>query len=434
MPADGVGTTAFDTPADTTPALSAEVPAAARAGIALSSDRSESRGTGRAAHQLDTPAMEGHVSGSELSEAQGTPSSVMTALLAAASHVSRGTARILTASDIAALPAPMNRGPDTPLATASELAVRARGTRRTSFPRPSRTRVIVVANQKGGVGKTTSAVNLSAALALYGARVLLVDLDPQGNASTALGVPHDVGVLSMYDAMVQGTPMAHVVQPATGVDGLWCAPATIDLSGAEVELVSVVARENRLRRVLTSYLGRPDLQGDDRYDYVFLDCPPSLGLITVNALTAAAEVLIPIQCEYYALEGFSQLLNIVELVKSQLNPVLDVSTVLLTMYDGRTRLASQVADEVRAHFGRTVLSTVIPRSVRVSEAPSYSQTVMTYDPGSSGALSYLEAARELAMRYELTVTSAREGQDPSTPYEQPGSQHRMPDLDLEETA
>jgi len=210
----------------------------------------------------------------------------------------------------------------------------------------------------------------------------------------------------MYDVLVHQTPMSEVVQPAAGIEGLWCAPATIDLSGAEVELVTAVARENRLRRALDAYLGAPELQGDDRYDYVFIDCPPSLGLITVNALTAGREVLIPIQCEYYALEGFSQLLKIVDLVTAQLNPELEVSTVLLTMYDARTRLASQVADEVRAHFGPTVLATVIPRSVRVSEAPSYSQTVMTYDPGSTGALSYLEAARELSSRHGAGATAS----------------------------
>ena len=272
--------------------------------------------------------------------------------------------------------------------------------------------MIVVANQKGGVGKTTSAVNLAAALALYGARVLLIDLDPQGNASTALGVEHHESVTSMYDVLVHQTPMSEVVQPAAGIDGLRCAPATIDLSGAEVELVTAVARENRLRRALDTYLAAPEQQGDARYDYVFIDCPPSLGLITVNALTAGLEVLIPIQCEYYALEGFTQLLKIVELVTAQLNPKLTVSSVLLTMYDARTRLASQVADEVRAHFGATVLATVIPRSVRVSEAPSYSQTVMTYDPGSTGALSYLEAARELAGREGPGATATRSADAP----------------------
>ncbi len=332
---------------------------------------------------------------------------------AIASSVSRGTSHVRTASDIAALPAPLPRGSDNPLALATDVALRARGLRSgANFSRRAQTRVIVVANQKGGVGKTTSAVNLAAALALYGARVLLIDLDPQGNASTALGVEHQESVTSMYDVLVHQTPMSEVVQPAAGIDGLWCAPATIDLSGAEVELVTAVARENRLRRALDAHLAAPELQGDGRYDYVFIDCPPSLGLITVNALTAGLEVLIPIQCEYYALEGFSQLLKIVDLVTAQLNPKLEVSAVLLTMYDARTRLASQVADEVRAHFGPTVLATVIPRSVRVSEAPSYSQTVMTYDPGSTGALSYLEAARELAARVGPGATTTRSANAP----------------------
>ncbi len=248
-----------------------------------------------------------------------------------------------------------------------------------------------MANQKGGVGKTTTAVNLAAGLALHGARVLVVDLDPQGNASTALDVDHHAGVGSIYNVLVDGQPLASIVQPVEGIPQLHCAPATIDLAGAEIELVPMVARESRLARALAGY----DASG---LDYIFVDCPPSLGLLTVNALVAAPEVLIPIQCEYYALEGLEQLLRTVELVKSHLNPGLTVSTILLTMFDGRTRLASQVADEVREHFGEIVLGSVIPRSVRVSEAPSYGQSVMTYDPGSSGAVAYMEAAREMAHR------------------------------------
>ncbi len=270
------------------------------------------------------------------------------------------------------------------------------------LPAPQSTRVLTVANQKGGVGKTTSTVNIAAALALHGLRVLVLDLDPQGNASTALGLPHPAGTASVYEVLVDGLPLAEVVHPVDGIPGLYAAPSTIDLAGAEIELVSLVARESRLRRALDAYTGD---QG--RFDYVFIDCPPSLGLLTVNAMVAADEVFIPIQCEYYALEGLGQLVRNVDLVRAHLNPALHVSTILLTMYDARTRLAAQVADEVRAHFGERVLKTVVPRSVRVSEAPSYGQTVMTYDPGSSGALSYLEAARELA-RQEPPLTANQE--------------------------
>jgi chromosome partitioning protein len=263
------------------------------------------------------------------------------------------------------------------------------------FPRPKNTRVITVSNQKGGVGKTTTTVNMAAALAQAGLRVLVLDIDPQGNASTALGVDHHAEVPSVYDVLVEGRPLHEVVQPCPDIENLWCAPATIDLAGAEIELVSLVARESRLQRAVSSYLDGQN-KDDDRLDYILIDCPPSLGLLTVNAFVAAHEVLIPIQCEYYALEGLSQLLRNVELIRGHLNTALHVSTILLTMYDGRTRLSSQVADEVRAHFPSEVLKTTVPRSVRISEAPSHGQTVMTYDPASSGALSYLEAARELA--------------------------------------
>jgi chromosome partitioning protein len=287
----------------------------------------------------------------------------------------------------------------TPLARAVEqhLAVQQRLRTGEALPRPARTRVMVVANQKGGVGKTTTTVNLAAALALHGQRVLVVDLDPQGNASTALGVEHHRGVPSSYDALVDGLALAEVVQPSPEVENLFVVPATIDLAGAEIELVSVVARENRLRKAVHGY-DRVFSEGEDRLDYVLVDCPPSLGLLTLNALVAGDEMLIPIQAEYYALEGVGQLLETVSLVKANLNPTLQISTILLTMYDARTRLAAGVADEVREHFGDLVLKTAIPRSVRVSEAPSYGQTVMTYDPGSPGALSYLEAARELVSK------------------------------------
>ena len=266
------------------------------------------------------------------------------------------------------------------------------------FPRPDRTRILTIANQKGGVGKTTSTVNLAAALAQAGLNVLVIDNDPQGNASTALGIDHRAGTPSIYEVLVEDEDLGVVVQQSSRLPRLWCAPATIDLSGAEIELVSLVARENRLRNAIDAYLAGREAQGLDRLDYVFIDCPPSLGLLTVNAFVAAREVLIPIQCEYYALEGLSQLLKNVELIKNHLNPVLHVSTILLTMYDARTNLAQQVAAEVREHFPAQTLRTTVPRSVRISEAPSYGQTVMTYDPGSSGALSYLAAARELSER------------------------------------
>jgi chromosome partitioning protein len=261
---------------------------------------------------------------------------------------------------------------------------------RETWPPPVHQRVLAVANQKGGVGKTTTAVNLAVALAQSGLRVLAIDLDPQGNASTAFGVAHHAGTPSAYDVLIAGRPLQEVAVPVEGLDTLRVVPATIDLAGAEIELVSVVARESRLKRALASW--------PDPVDYVLIDCPPSLGLLTVNALVAAREVLIPIQCEYYALEGLGQLVRNVEIVQVHLNPDLQVSTILLTMYDARTRLADQVIGEVREHFDDRVLDSVIPRSVRVSEAPGYGQSVLTYDPGSRGAVAYRAAAREIALR------------------------------------
>jgi chromosome partitioning protein len=305
---------------------------------------------------------------------------------------------VRTAGDLAAGQAPF-ADETTPLARATEHSILARHGLRQQLPRPAATRVMVVANQKGGVGKTTTTVNLAAALAQVGQRVLVIDLDPQGNASTALSVDHRRGVLSTYEVLVEGAGLEDVVTKAPDLPGVTVVPATIDLAGAEIELVSVVARESRLDKAIRAdpRVGGAET-GEDRYDFVLIDCPPSLGLLTLNALVAGAEMLIPIQAEYYALEGLGQLLETVEMVRQHLNPRLAVSTILVTMYDARTRLAAGVADEVREHFGDQVLHTSIPRSVRVSEAPSYGQTVMTYDPGSPGALSYLEAAREIISR------------------------------------
>jgi chromosome partitioning protein len=282
---------------------------------------------------------------------------------------------------------------DTPIAREARQAMHVMNTRRTSWPRPIATRVITVANQKGGVGKTTTTVNVAAALALHGLRVLVMDLDPQGNASTALSVPHTVGTPSTYDVLLSGRSVNDVLTQAEVSESLFCVPATLDLAGAEIELTNQDTREHRLARAIDVFLetGPP-------MDYIFIDCPPSLGLLTVNALVAAREVMIPIQCEYYALEGLAQLLNTIDMVKQHLNPALTIGTVLLTMYDSRTRLADQVADEVRQHFTDRVLGAVIPRNVRVSEAPGFGQTVITYDPGSRGAMGYLQAAQELAER------------------------------------
>lgn len=256
---------------------------------------------------------------------------------------------------------------------------------------------MVIANQKGGVGKTTTAVNVAAGLALGGLRVLVIDIDPQGNASTALGIDHQEGVVGTYEVLVDGTPIIDAVQRCPEIPGLWVLPATIDLAGAEIGLVATVSRETKLRQALGAFF--------ERYyvDYVLIDCPPSLGLLTLNALVAADEILIPIQCEYYALEGLTQLLRTVELVKGRLNDRLSLSTVILTMYDARTNLSSQVAQEIRRHFGRETLEATIPRSVRVAEAPSYGQSVISYHRASAGAQAYLHAAEEIAHRAQPIV-------------------------------
>jgi chromosome partitioning protein len=325
---------------------------------------------------------------------------------APATDVSRGTSEV-TSMDADYLP----RGDsDTPLAQqVSEEARRRIALRDRAMPRPAYTRIFAVANQKGGVGKTTTTVNLAAAQAQGGLNVLVIDLDPQGNASTALGIDHHADVPSIYDVVIEGRPLVEVVQTTADFPTLHCAPATLDLAGAEIELVSLVARENRLLRAMQTYLTQREAAGMARLDYVFIDCPPSLGLLTINAFVAAGEVLIPIQCEYYALEGLSQLLKNIQMIQAHLNPGLHVSSILMTMYDGRTRLSSQVADEVRTHFPVESLRTTVPRSVRISEAPSHGQTVITYDPSSSGALSYLEAATELAERGAATRADSVDG-------------------------
>jgi chromosome partitioning protein len=248
-------------------------------------------------------------------------------------------------------------------------------------------RVFAVANQKGGVGKTTTTVNLGASLADLGYRVLVIDLDPQGNATTGLGIDARNFDTSIYDVILHDLPLEDCIEP-TSIKNLFVAPATIDLAGAEIELVPTFSRELRLHRAVAAIR--------DDFQYIFIDCPPSLGLITVNGLAAATEVLVPIQCEYYALEGVGQLLKNVELVRGNLNPTLQVTTIVLTMYDARTKLADQVVDEVRRHFGDAVCKTIVPRSVRVSEAPSFGQPVTVHDPSSRGAIAYRELAKEVS--------------------------------------
>ncbi|MEZ5381488.1 MAG: AAA family ATPase [Microthrixaceae bacterium] len=250
-------------------------------------------------------------------------------------------------------------------------------------------RVMAVANQKGGVGKTTTAVNLSAALADLDRRVLVVDLDPQGNASTGLGVDNRSLDVSMYDVLLNDQPMEDCIEP-TSVKGLFLAPSNLDLAGAEVELVPAFSREQRLKRAVDSVL--------DRFDYILIDCPPSLGLLTVNAFAAATEVLVPIQCEYYALEGLGQLIRNIDQVQRNLHPELKLGPLVLTMYDGRTRLSEEVAGQVREHFGDKVCHNVIPRSVRLSEAPSYGMPITLFDGSSRAAVAYRELAREVDER------------------------------------
>jgi len=284
---------------------------------------------------------------------------------------------------------------DTPLATAAAAAVYVRRGLKGTFTKPKSTRIITIVNQKGGVGKTTSAVNLAAAMGLAGLNVLIIDLDPQGNASTGFGIDHYEDASGSFDVLLDGASIASMMTQAQGFDSLWVLPATLDLAGADIELITTVAEGERpflLKTALSQFLD------DHEMDYIFIDCPPSLGLLTINALAAVKEVLIPIQCEFYALEGVQQLLRTIEFVKERINPELEVSTILLTMYNSTTNLSSSVVEEVRGYFGKKVLATVIPRSTYVAEAPSFGQSVMTYDPGSTGAVAYLAAAREITER------------------------------------
>lgn len=262
-----------------------------------------------------------------------------------------------------------------------------------TLPRPKSSRIVVVANQKGGVGKTTTAVNLGVGLAMSGLRVLIVDVDPQGNATTALGIDHELGTPGTYEVLIDQDPISPLARMSPETPGLEVLPATIDLAGADLQLANVRQRERRLKVALDDYLQDHDI------DYVILDCPPSLGLLTINALVAADEVLLPIQCEYYALEGVTQLLQTVSAVKKSFNSKLELATIIMTMYDGRTRLSTEVVDEVQSQFQREMLGTKIPRSVRVSEAPSYGRSVLTYEPRSAGAVAYREAAAEFAKRH-----------------------------------
>jgi chromosome partitioning protein len=253
--------------------------------------------------------------------------------------------------------------------------------------------IVAIANQKGGVGKSTTAINLGAGLAYQGERILLVDLDPQGNTTSGLGIDRSAIEYSTYDLLVEDVPVDDVIEPSS-VRDLFVVPATIELAGAEIELVSMFSREARLGTALEPIV--------EDYDFILVDCPPSLGLLTVNGLAAADEVLIPIQCEYYALEGVSQLMKNIQLVQRSLNPQLDIEGVLLTMYDGRTTLAADVVAQVREHFGDTTYRTVIPRTVRLSEAPSYGEPIEAYDPMSRGAIAYRELAREFRRRHGRT--------------------------------
>ncbi|MCG7259244.1 MULTISPECIES: ParA family protein [unclassified Corynebacterium] len=289
---------------------------------------------------------------------------------------------------------------ETPIGRAAQQAARLKNPNRNKLPRPEKCRKITIANQKGGVGKTTSTVNLAWSLSLLGMKVLVIDLDPQGNASTALNAVHHAGTPSSYEVLLNEMSVNQVMQGNEENENIFCVPATIDLAGAEISLVNEVRREYRLSSAI-----RDEWIEEHGFDYVFIDCPPSLGLLTINAMTAVDEVLIPIQCEYYALEGVSQLIDNIAMIRESLNQNLHISGVLLTMYDGRTRLSQNVSDDVRTHFGSVVLDNHIPRNVKVSEAPSYNMTVLQYDGGAPGALAYYDAAKEFAQRGDYLPTS-----------------------------